>query len=387
MKGVNDSMIYLDHAAATPMDPKVIAVMQPYFTDDFFNPSAPYSPAITVRRAYEAAKSTLAHTIGGKGDEIIITAGATESVNLAFSSIGGHVVTANIEHHAVLEAAKQLDHTFVESDVRGMVTAASIKAAIRPDTRLVSIALANNELGTIQPLRDIGEIVRKEREARLSRGDHTPIYLHSDASQGVGQLDVNAARLGVDLLTLNAAKVYGPKQVGLLWSAPHVVLSPIIRGGGQERGIRSGTENVAGAIGFAKALELATEHRKFESDRLAKLRNDLESKLAAAFPDAVVSGHHKHRLAGHLHMSFPNLDAERVLFALESRNVLVATGSACAANKGTRSHVLTAIGLAPEVADGSLRMTLGHLSTEENTAEAAQIIIEEIQREYDRTAA
>ena len=387
MKGVNDSMIYLDHAAATPMDPKVIAVMQPYFTDDFFNPSAPYSPAITVRRAYEAAKSTLARAIGGKGDEIIITAGATESVNLAFSSIGGHVVTANIEHHAVLEAAKQLDHTFVESDVRGMVTAASIKAAIRPDTRLVSIALANNELGTIQPLRDIGEIVRKEREARLSRGDHTPIYLHSDASQGVGQLDVNAARLGVDLLTLNAAKVYGPKQVGLLWSAPHVVLSPIIRGGGQERGIRSGTENVAGAIGFAKALELATEHRKFESDRLAKLRNDLESKLAAAFPDAVVSGHHKHRLAGHLHMSFPNLDAERVLFALESRNVLVATGSACAANKGTRSHVLTAIGLAPEVADGSLRMTLGHLSTEENTAEAAQIIIEEIQREYDRTAA
>jgi len=387
MKGVNDSMIYLDHAAATPMDPKVIAAMQPYFTDDFFNPSAPYSPAITVRRAYEAAKSTLARAIGGKGDEVIITAGATESVNLAFSSIGGHVVTANIEHHAVLEAAKQLDHTFVESDVRGMVTAASIKAAIRPDTRLVSIALANNELGTIQPLRDIGEIVRKEREARLSRGDHTPIYLHSDASQGVGQLDVNAARLGVDLLTLNAAKVYGPKQVGLLWSAPHVVLSPIIRGGGQERGIRSGTENVAGAIGFAKALELATEHRKFESDRLAKLRNDLESKLAAAFPDAVVSGHHKHRLAGHLHMSFPNLDAERVLFALESRNVLVATGSACAANKGTRSHVLTAIGLAPEVADGSLRMTLGHLSTEENTAEAAQIIIEEIQREYDRTAA
>jgi len=387
MKGVNDSMIYLDHAAATPMDPKVIAVMQPYFTDDFFNPSAPYSPAITVRRAYEAAKSTLARAIGGKGDDIIITAGATESVNLAFNSIGGHVVTANIEHHAVLEAAKQLDHTFVESDVRGMVTAVSIKAAIRPDTRLVSIALANNELGTIQPLRDIGEIVRKEREARLSRGDHTPIYLHSDASQGVGQLDVNAARLGVDLLTLNAAKVYGPKQVGLLWSAPHVVLSPIIRGGGQERGIRSGTENVAGAIGFAKALELATEHRKFESDRLAKLRNDLELKLDAAFPDAVVSGHHKHRLAGHLHMSFPNLDAERVLFALESRNVLVATGSACAANKGTRSHVLTAIGLAPEVADGSLRMTLGHLSTEENTAEAAQIIIEEIQREYDRTAA
>lgn len=383
---MNEPTIYLDHAAATPMDPKVVAAMQPYFTDSFYNPSAPYAPAIAVRREYEAAKSLLARSIGGKGDEIIITAGATESVNLAFTSIGGHIVTANIEHHAVLEAAKLFDHTLVAADIRGMVSADSIKAAIRPDTRLISIALANNELGTIQPLRDIGEIVRKEREARLARGDHTPIYLHSDASQGVGQLDVNTARLGVDLLTLNAAKIYGPKQVGLLWSASHVELSPQIRGGGQERGIRSGTENVAGTIGFAKALELATGHRKYESDRLAKLRDSLEKKLSGAFPGAVVSGHHKHRLAGHLHMSFPWLDAERVLFALESRNVLVATGSACAANKGTRSHVLTAIGLTPEVADGSLRMTLGHLSNEANTAEAAQIIIEEIQREYDRTA-
>jgi cysteine desulfurase len=381
---VKDSIIYLDHAAATPMDPKVLAAMQPYFSDDFYNPSAPYSPAIVVRRAYETAKDTLAHAIGGKGDEIIMTAGATESVSLAFYSVGGHVVTANVEHHAVLEAAKQFDHTLVEADERGMVSAASVKAAIRPDTRLVSIALANNELGTIQPLRDIAEVVCKEREARLAKGDHTPIYLHSDASQGVGQLDVNVARLGVDLLTLNAAKVYGPKQVGLLWSASHVELKPQVRGGGQERGIRSGTENVAGAIGFAKALELASEHRRYESDRLGKLRDTLQSRLVQAFPQAVLSGHQKHRLAGHLHISFPKLDAERVLFALESHDVLVATGSACAANKGTRSHVLTAIGLAPEVADGSLRMTLGHLSNEENTSKAADYIIEEVQREYDR---
>ena len=379
--------MYLDHAAATPMDPKVLTAMQPYFTDDFFNPSAPYSPAIVVRRAYEAAKDSIAHVIGAKGEEIVMTAGATESVNLAFNSIGGHIVTGNVEHHAVLEAAKLFEHTFVEADPRGMVSAASVRAAITPETRLVSIALANNELGTIQPIRDIAEVVRKEREARLGRGDHTPIYLHSDASQGVGQLDVNVARLGVDLLTLNAAKVYGPKQVGLLWAASHVELKPQVRGGGQERGIRSGTENVAGAIGFAKAMELASEHRKYESDRLAKLRDSLESKLVNAFPKAVLSGHRKHRLAGHLHISFPNLDAERVLFALESRNVLVATGSACAANKGTRSHVLTAIGLAPEVADGSLRMTLGHLSDDENIAKAADIIIEEVSREYTRVSA
>ena len=383
---MNDEIIYLDHAAATPLDPKVLAAMQPYFSDSFFNPSAAYSPAITVRREYEEAKSVIARSIGAKGDEIIITAGATESINLAFASVSGHVVTANTEHHAVLETAKLRDHTLVLADERGLVSADAVKSAIRPDTHLVSIALANNELGTIQPLRDIAEVVRKERESRLGRGDHTPIYLHSDASQGVGQLDVNVARLGVDLLTLNAAKVYGPKQVGLLWAASHVVLAPQIIGGGQERGIRSGTENVAGTIGFAKALSLASEHRKFEADRLGSLRDMVQKKLTEAFPKAVVSGHQKHRLAGHLHISFPKLDAERVLFSLESLGVLVATGSACAANKGTRSHVLTAIGLSPEVADGSLRLTFGHLSTEENSLRAAELIIQEVTREFERVA-
>lgn len=377
-------MIYLDHAAATPLDAKVLAAMQPYFSVDFYNPSAPYAPAIIVRRAYEVAKNAIGHTIGARGDDIIITAGATESINLAFTSIGGHIVTANIEHHAVLEAAKLLDYTIVNSDNRGFVSAEAVKAAIKPETRLISIALANNELGTIQPLRDIAEVVKKERDARLARGDYTPIYLHSDASQGVGQLDVNVARLGVDLLTLNAAKVYGPKQVGLLWTAPFVTLKPYIVGGGQERGVRSGTENVAGTIGFAKAMEIANAHRGFESKRLMKLRDRLQNRLIQAFPQAVLSGHQKHRLAGHLHISFPKLDAERVLFALENRGVLVATGSACAANKGTRSHVLTAIGLPPEVADGSLRLTLGHLSNEENCQQAADIIIEEVNKEYAR---
>lgn len=381
---MNKEVIYLDHAAATPLDPKVLAAMQPFFSDDFYNPSAPYAPAIAVRRSYEAAKDTIGRTIGARGDDIIITAGATESINLAFSSIGGHIITANIEHHAVLAAAKAHSHTIVAADSRGLVSASIVKAAIQPDTRLVSIAVANNEVGTIQPLRDIAEVVKKEREARLLRGDRTPIYLHSDASQGVGQLDINVARLGVDLLTLNAAKVYGPKQVGLLWSAPFVELTPYIVGGGQERGIRSGTENVAGVIGFAKAMELAHDHRGFESKRLMKLRDAMQKRLVDTFADAVVSGHQRHRLAGHLHISFPLLDAERILFALENRGILVATGSACAANKGTRSHVLTAIGLAAEVADGSLRLTLGHLSDEENCTMAVESIIEEITKEYAR---
>lgn len=382
---MSDAVIYLDHAAATPLDERVLFAMQPYFTDLFYNPSSPYSPAISVRRDYESAKHVIAQAIGAKGDELIMTAGATESINLAFGSVNGHVITANIEHHAVIEAAKRHSHTIVASDVKGIVSASSVAAAITPATQLVSIALANNELGTIQPLRDIAAVIQKERESRLSRGDITPIYLHSDASQGAGQVDLHVARLGVDMLTLNAGKVYGPKQVGLLWTASHVRLQPQIVGGGQERGIRSGTENVAGAIGFAKAMELAERHRKAESQRLGGLRDDLQRTLMAAFPDAVVSGNEKRRLSGHLHISFPGVDAERLVFALEMRGVLVATGSACAANKGTRSHVLTAIGLAPDVADGSLRLTLGHLSTKENTDQAAAIIIEEVTREKDRT--
>lgn len=381
---MKDDVIYLDHAAATPMDRRVVEAMLPYFTEQFYNPSSPYAPALDVRRDYDAAKDVIARSIGAKADELVMTAGATESINLAFGGVNGHVVTANIEHHAVLAAAKRLDHTIVASDERGIVNAASIKSVLRPDTQLVSIALANNELGTIQPLRDIAQVIRKEREDRLAQGNTTPLYLHSDASQGVGQLDVHVARLGVDLLTINAGKVYGPKQVGLLWTARYVRLAPQIVGGGQERGLRSGTENVAGVIGFAKALELADKHRKDEANRLTKLRDELQAKLLVAFPEAVVSGYQKHRLAGHLHISFPSIDAERVVFGLENRSVLVATGSACAANKGTRSHVLEAIHLPEHIADGSLRLTLGHLSTEENVNHAADIITEVVRAEYAR---
>lgn len=384
---MNTEVIYLDHAAATPVDPQVFASMQPYFSEYFYNPSSPYAPALAVRREYEAAKALLASTIGARADELVVTAGATESINLALGSIGGHIVTANIEHHAVLEAAKRYDHTIVSSDERGIVSVEAIKEAIQPATRLVSIACANNELGTVQPLRDIAEIIKQERERRLSDGNTTPIYLHSDASQGAGQLDLHVSRLGVDLLTLNAGKVYGPKQVAILWAHAWVKLQPQIMGGGQERGLRSGTENVAGVVGFARAMELAEKRRKNETHRLGVLRDMLQQALMEAFPGAIISGNQKRRLAGHLHISFPNIDAERLVFALEARGVLVATGSACAANKGTRSHVLTAIGLAPEVADGSLRLTLGHLSNEENTRKAADVIIEEVQREMARVAA
>jgi cysteine desulfurase len=371
---VNDNLIYLDHAAGTPLDARVLEAMQPYFSELFFNPSSPYAPAIQVRRDYEQAKSRIAVCIGGKADDLVMTAGATESINIMFGSVDGHVVTSSIEHQAVLEAAKMHDHTFVEPDEKGRISADSVAKAIRPDTELVSIHLANNELGTVQPLRDIAEAVRVERQRRALAGEATPIYFHSDASQGLGQIDVHVARLGVDALTLNAGKIYGPKQVGCLWTDRFVRLRPLVRGGGQERGVRSGTENIAGTIGFAAAIELATQHAHGEAKRLAKLRDSLESELIAAFPDAVLSGARKKRLPGHLHISFPGLDAERLIFLLEMQGVLVATGSACAANKGTRSHVLTAIKLAPEIADGSLRITLGRLTDESNIAKAAAIL-------------
>ncbi len=380
--------VYLDYAAASPIDQRVKAAMEPYFSELFFNPSSPYAPAVEVRRAYESAKSRLAQTFGARADEIVITAGATESINLAFASCNGHVVTSAIEHPAVLEAAKRhTEFTLVSPTEKGSITAEAVRAALRPDTTLVSIQLANNEIGTVQPLRDIASVLAEEKQVRAEAGNMTPLFFHTDASQGFEQLDVHVARLGVDMLTLNSGKMYGPKAVGLLWSKPGVKLQPQIVGGGQERGLRSGTENVAGVIGFSKAAEIATSHAKGEHIRLAKLRDDLQQKLLAAFSNAIVSGHPKKRLAGSLHISFPGIDGERLVFLLEVKGVYVATGSACAANKGTRSHVLEAIGLPAEIADGSVRITLGRYTDEIQIQHAATAIIKAVQSEKVRVEA
>lgn len=377
--------VYLDYAAATPLDERVLAVMVPYFADKFYNPSSPYAPAVEVRRELEEAKHRLAQCIGAKPVDIIMTAGATESINLAMTAAGdGHIVTTAIEHPAVLESAKTKQHEIVYVGDTGIVDSDAIATAITAETQLVSVALANNELGTIQPIRRVSEIVTKERQRRQEFGEDRPIWLHCDASQGVGQIDINIARMGVDLLTLNAGKCYGPKQVGLLWHASQVRLNPIIHGGGQEMNLRSGTENVAGIIGFAKALELSTKSRHSEAQRLAKLRDDLQNRLVSAIPTLIMIGHTKKRLPGHLHVSIPGIDAERLIYLLEARGVYVATGSACAANHGTRSHVLEAIGLAPEVADGSLRITLGRFTDEGDIEYAAEAIIEAVNTELKR---
>jgi len=376
--------IYLDHAAATPLDKRVFAAMEPYFSEQFYNPSAAYMAAREVRNALEDARHQLAMTIGGKRDEVILTAGATESVNLAFRGVlelGNEVVIGATEHPAVRAIAAEYSLAIAPSDAKGIIHPEAVKDIITDRTKLVSVTAADSELGTVQPLNHIAEIIQQVRVDRRARGVTQPLYFHSDASQAAGVIDLHVARLGVDMLTLNAGKCYGPKQVGLLWAATHVTLAPLILGGGQERGLRAGTENVAGAVGFATALTHAQKHRHGETEKLKTLRDALQHGLITALPDLVVNGSAKKRLPGHLHVSLDGLDAERVVFHLDTLGVQVATGAACAANKGTRSSVLEAVGMSDSLADGSLRFSLGRLNDDEQVTRAIPLIVEAITKE------
>lgn len=384
---MNRDYIYLDHAAATPMDPLVIEAMLPYFSEKFFNPSSPYAPAIFTKREYQQAKSRLARCLGVMADELIMTAGATESINLAFNAAGGVSLISAIEHDAVINSAKARSEVrFIQLMKNGRIDPQLVKKMLTPDVSFISIALVNHELGYIQPIEEIAEIIKTERLRRQENGESTPLVFHTDASQAAALIDVKIKRLGVDLLTLSAAKVYGPKQVGLLWVRPGVTLTANILGGGQELGLRSGTENVAGVVGFATALELAQKRRSAEVKRLRKLRGGLVKDLRQAFPEMVTSSDMKKSLVSFLNVSFSGIDAERLVFLLESRGVLVATGSACAANSGTRSHVLSSIGLSESEIDGSLRLTLGKLNNEDNIKLASQLIIEAVRLETERVS-
>lgn len=384
-------MIYLDYAAATPVNKKVLLKMEPYFSDQFFNPSAPYLPAKHVRDNYEYAKSELAHAIGAKGADLVITSGATESINLAFTTVEpaeqakNQVLFLATEHAAVREAASVFSHTEIAVDKTGMVILKDLTSKITPDTVIISVSLANNELGTIQPLAEIAEIIRDVRIQRLKEGNITPLYLHSDASQALSLIDINIARLGVDLLTINSAKVYGPKGIGALYVAHGVKLKPIVRGGGQERGLRSGTENVPALIGFAEAARLAKEH--LNGNR--KHYQDLAQAFRAELEDCVVTpiflGNKKHQLANFCPVCFPGIDAERLIYKLEAKEVYVSTGAACAASKGKKSHTLTAIGLSDAEIAGSLRISMGSDNTKEDVVKAAKLIKQAVAEEKERT--
>lgn len=376
MAATETRQVYLDYGAATPVAPEVLQAMLPFFTEQFYNPSAPYALARGVHTQLEEARATLARLIGARPGQITLTAGATEANNLAFAAVDGPVITDAAEHESVLACARAHEHTIVGVNAVGRVDPAAIATALTPQTQLVSVELANGEVGTLQPLREIATVVARERARRLEAGEKSPLFLHADASQAALTNAVNVSSLGADMVTLSAAKVYGPKQVGLLWASDDVRLRPLVRGGGQEGGVRSGTENVAGVVGFATALQLATAQRKQEARRLCDLRNRLQRRLEALFSTMVVSGpkKDKQRLPGLLHVSFPGLEAARLVIALERRGVSVGTGSACAASRMQASHVLLAMGVPEEVARGSLRITLGRSTTQEDIDYAAQQI-------------
>lgn len=388
---------YLDFAAATPVDPEVLAAMLPYFSEKFYNPSAPYAAARAVRSDVEQARASLAHAIGARPDCITLTAGATEANNLAFAVVdnrdeasaqsqSGHVITDAAEHESVLACAEARPHTVVGVGSDGRVRPEDVERAITPSTQLVSIELANGEVGCIQPVRDVARVVRAERARRLEAGDSTPIYLHVDASQAAEWFSVEVTSLGADLLTISAAKLYGPKQVGLLWSAEGIRLRPLVRGGGQENGVRSGTENVAGVIGFARAMELAQQRRRQDASCVARLRDRMQRALLSEFPWAQVSGPRraKLRLPNLLHISFPQVEARRLVILLERVGVSVGTGSACAASKMQVSHVLDAIGMPREVSRGSLRITLGRETTQQQVDYAVEQIVRAVRGELQR---
>ena len=382
------SEAYLDHAAATPMLPEALEAMMPYLTDLFENPAAPYARARAVRAKLEEARATCAHAIGAKADNLIFCAGATEASNLAFGAVSptGHVVSDAIEHESVLACVQARRHTLVGVGHDGRVDPKQVAAAIAPETELVSVELANGEIGTIQPVREIAAAVEAERARRLEAKERRPIWLHTDASQAASTLSVSVSSLRCDLMTLSAAKIGGPKQVGALWAADGVRLSPVVLGGGQEGGLRSGTQNVAGAVGMAAALALATDRRKAEAQSLRKLRQGLARRLVDACPRLRVWGplNERLRLPQVLSVSFPGLEARRLVVALERRGVSVGTGSACAASKMRISHVLAALGATEAEAAGSLRFSLGHTSTAEELDYAAEQIVAAVAEEAAR---
>lgn len=373
-------MIYLDHAAATPVSKKVHEAMEPYFSHDFFNPSAAYLPAKKVAADYEAAKAVIAHAIGAKANDLVITAGATEANNLAFSVAGESCLYLETEHDSIRRPAEARGGKEIKVHPNGLVDLDDLKAKITDGTELISIALANGETGTIQPLADVSAIIRETRFDRLKRGVKTPLYLHSDASQALNLLDISVARLGVDLLTINAAKIYGPKGVGALYVSHDAKLSPLTLGGGQENGLRSGTENVPGVIGFAAAVAEAKAHLNGNRKKYATYRKILLQEL-----QGYELINKKHSLDNFVNVCYNGIDGERLVFLLEDLGVYVATGAACAASKGEKSHVLKALGLSDSEIAGSLRITLGETNDEKQIREAARIINEVVAKEYERT--
>ena len=378
------SSIYLDHAATTPLDPAVYNAMQPYLGDQFANPSSLYAPARTARQAVEDARHSIAKILGAKPTEIVFTSGGTEGDNLAIQGVlkahpGAHWVTTAIEHDAVLgcvEGLKPLGYSATVVGVKpsGIVDIDAIAGALTDETVLISLMMANNELGTIQPVAAASKLVATVRAERLRRGIDRPLYLHTDAVQAAGYLDLQVSRLGLDLLTLNGSKIYGPKGIGALYIRHGTLVEPLMYGGGQERGRRSGTENVASIAGLAVALEIATAQREHESRRLSALRDHLTRELIARIPGVIINGDPVRRLPNNLNLTIPGAEGEAMVLYLDNADVMASTGSACSAGSLDPSHVLLAIGRTAAEAISSVRLTLGRSTNPQAVDYVARIL-------------
>jgi cysteine desulfurase len=373
--------IYMDHSATTPVAPEVMEAMLPYFSEKFGNASSLHSFGLEAKEALEESREKVAGLLGAKPEEIIFTSGGTESDNLALKGIarknqksGKHIITTRVEHPAILECCRRLEKegfevTYLPVTNEGLVDIATLESAIRSDTILISVMHANNEVGTIQPLEEIGRLAAEK-----------DIYLHTDAVQSVGKIPTDVNKLGVDLLSLSAHKLYGPKGVGALYIRKGTRLESIIQGGGHERGLRSGTENIAGIVGLARAAELASQEMASEARRLTDLRDKLARKVLDSVKDAWINGTMKMRLPGNLNFGFKYVEGESLLLFLDSKGISVSTGSACSSHKLEPSHVLLSLGLKPEECHGSLRITLGRSNTMEEVDYAALGIVEAVER-------
>ena len=358
---------YLDYAATTYIDPGVLRKMNPYLADKFGNPSSLHAAGREVRFAIEQSRLEIAGILGTDGKEIIFTGSGTESDNLAIFGVamayrerGKHIIISKIEHPAVMEAAKRLggrgfEITYLNVDSNGLVDLSELKKSLRKDTILVSIIYANNEIGVIQPISGIAEIIKKFK----SHNSSNLLFFHTDACQAAGALDLNVKKLGVDLMTLNGSKIYGPKGVGCLYVSKNIKLEPMVVGGGQENGLRAGTENAALIVGLSEALKLAEKIKNKESKRLKILRDYFIKNVLKEILRVRLNGHSVRRLPNNINISISGIEGEAMALMLDGHGICVSTGSACSSRKLTPSHVLLAIGMSPELAHGSLRLTLG----------------------------
>lgn len=377
--------IYLDHAATTPVDKEVVEEMLPYFTKYYGNPSSLHSFGEKAHEALDKAREQVAEILKAKNNEILFTSGGTEADNLAIKGIayrnkdkrgskGYNIITSTIEHPAVLETCKHLEKQgykikYLPVDKYGVVKLDELENSVSKDTFLISVMFANNEIGTIQPIEEIGKIASENN-----------IVFHTDAVQAIGKIPIDVKKLHIDLLSMSSHKIYGPKGVGALFVRENIKLDPILNGGGHEKGLRSGTENVPGIVGLGKACELTQERFQKDTEHMERLRNKLIKNILNTVEESYLNGHPEQRLVNNTHFRFKAIEGESLIMGLDEKGIAASTGSACSSKKLQPSHVLLAIGLDPVDAHGSLRLTLGRLNTQKEIDYVLEVLPNVINR-------